>query len=612
VRSVVVDFETYYGDDFTLSKLTTEEYVRDPRFETILCGFKVGAAPAYWVDGPDVQDELDRLTLRECAVISHHAHFDGLILFHHYGVRPKLHLDTLSMARAHRGMKLVRNSLAHLCTWAGIPAKGDEVENMRGLRRADFSDAQLKRYGAYCINDCEREYELAQMLTPHFSKPELQLIDRIIRCYTEPVLQLNRPVLKRYYEQLEREKLSLLIQAGLQLPDVMSNEKFAEALRERGVEPPLKISKATGKHTYAFAKTDPGMTELAEHPDDVVQAMVAARLKNKSTINQTRARRLAGMSTRGAACVYYNYSGATQTHRLSGGDKMNWQNFQRGGTLRDAVEAPDECVVVVGDSSNIESRMLDWISGQNDQVEAYRAYDRGEGPDIYCVMAQKIFNRSITKKGDPEERQMGKVTKLMLGYGGGADMLRTAIRGQAKKIISDARSREIVHVYRGSHQSVTNFWKRCGNALDYIANGRVDVPVDSRGIVTTCKDGLRLPNGLVIHYTDLKKDRLSPVTGEPAWTYWNGKTREYIYGGKVCENIIQALARIVVLHQCLQVRRKLVMSSHDEGVWCVREHHAEKVKAEVENALRTPLDWCPDLPLNCEVGYHKQYGKAKK
>ena len=129
MRSVVLDFETTYADGYTLSSMTTEEYVRDPRFETILCGFKVGNEPGYWVDGPQVGEHLRELQLQDCAVVAHHAHFDGLILNHHYGIRPKLWLDTLSMARAVDGSRQ-RLSLAQCCKRHGLIDKGDMVETV--------------------------------------------------------------------------------------------------------------------------------------------------------------------------------------------------------------------------------------------------------------------------------------------------------------------------------------------------------------------------------------------------------------------------------------------------------------------------------------------------
>lgn len=611
MKSVVVDFETYYGDDFTLSKMTTEAYVRDPRFETILCGFKVGNKPGYWVDGCDVRKELTKLQLQDCAVIAHHAHFDGLILDYHYNVRPKMWIDTLSMARAIHGTK-GGNSLAKLGERHGLGSKGHEVILAKGKRRADFTDSELRAYGAYCVNDCELEYGLARILGVHFSNSELNLIDSFIRMFTEPVLRVRDEVLRTYLDELRTKMVEQLVLSGATLEELRSNQKFAALLTFMGIEPPLKISKTTGKWTYAFAKSDPEMQTLAEHEDEAVQVLVAARLGAKSTINETRALRLLDMSARGNACVYLNYYGAGVTGRASGGDKLNWQNFTRGSPLRMAIYAPRDMVCVVGDSSNIESRVLDWLAGQDDVVESYRLYDAGLGPDIYCVMAQKIYGKLITKKDNPNERQMGKTTKLGLGYGMGAEKFIFAAKAQAKVVLTPEEAQRIVTIYRQTHSEVVRFWNRCNEALAAIAAGKEGVKVDHRGVIVTTKNGLRLPNGLEIKYPDLKYGSRQGEEWKNEWTYFDGKTRQKIYGGKVCENIVQALARIIVMEQCLMVQRPLKLSVHDEGVWVVPKHEAEQAKAEVEAALRTTLPWCEDLPLNCEVGYHQSYGKAKK
>ncbi|HEX6825819.1 MAG TPA: hypothetical protein VF077_05815 [Nitrospiraceae bacterium] len=601
-----VDFETYYDREYSLSKLTTEEYVRDPRFEIILCSFKQDDQRPYWVPGEDVVEHIEGLALDGHAVLAHHAHFDGLILSHHCNAYPKIWFDTLSMARALYGAR-GGNSLAKLAERHQLGAKGKEVVLALGKHRADFSPQELRNYGNYSCNDGNLEYKLFHIMLPHFCKSELKLIDAFVRMFTEPILQLNTKLLRKYAASQKLDKQTALLRAGVQLADVMSNDKFADALRHFGIDPPMKISPRTGKPAYAFAKTDQAMIDLAEHDDEDVQFLIAARLSNKTTINETRAIRMVGMQSRGPATVYLKYYGAGQTGRGSGGDKMNWQNLTRGGTLRESVEAPDGYELVVGDSSNIESRMLDWLAGQEDAVEAYRRFDRGEGPDIYCVMAQNIYQRAITKEDDPSERQMGKVAKLGLGYGMGGPKFVFAVRAQAKKVIKIDFAEEIKTVYRRTHNRVVGLWRRCDQALWKIYRKEIGVPVDMRGVITTCEDGLRLPNGMVIRYPDLKHEE------GIGFTYFNGKSREHIYGGKVCENIIQALARIVVLDQTLMVpkKRRLVLSVHDEGVWCVPTSRVDRTVWEAEQALRTPLPWCPDIPLNCEVKHSRIYGQAK-
>lgn len=604
---ITLDFESFYSADFTLSKLTTEEYVRDSRFETILCGFKVNDRPAYWVDAPDVMKELHRVDVTNNAVLAHHAHFDGLILSHVYGMTPKRWLDTLSMARAVFGGK-GGLSLAKLAERLGLGKKGSEVLDAKGMHRRDFSESALRRYGNYCINDCELEHAVFMRLLPFFTRTELEIIDMVIRMFTEPMLRLNRPMLETYLDDIRVDKTAALLRANIQLADVMSNDKFAAALEYLGVMPPTKISPTTGKETWAFAKTDPQMEALAEHPDELVQALVAARLKNKTTIAESRTLRMIGMSSRGAAPVYLKYSGADQTHRLSGGDKMNWQNFGRGSVIRDAIEAPDGQVCVVGDSANIESRVLDWLAMQEDAIEVYRKADNKTGPDVYCATAGKIYGRVITKENDPAERQMGKVAKLGLGYGMGSAKFIQAVRVMAKMKITAAESQLIVDAYRNAHPAVTRLWKRCENALQYILAGQ-EVAVDPRGVITTCAEGLRLPNGLLIKYPDLKKGD----TYEEGWTYWNGRSREKIYGGKMVENCVQALARIVVVDQTLNINEYLpvAMSVHDEAVGITDEDDGKDALGFVLEEMRRPPEWGLDLPLNSDGGFHLSYGKAK-
>mgnify|MGYP001553649887 FL=1 len=313
MQIITLDFESFYSTEYSLSKMTTEAYVRDARFETILCGFKVNDGPSFFIEGPRVREYLPQLKLEESAVIMHHAHFDALILSHHYGIRPKAIIDTLGMARALYGAN-GRLSLAKLCEREGIGAKGDEVEKVQGMRYADFSYQALHRYGQYCKNDVDRTYDLARIYMPQFSREELEINDYVIRMFTEPTLKLDVPLLQKYAAQLKLDKATLMLRAGANRGDLMSNPKFAQLLIELGIEPPMKTSPAWLKkpaaeregdgQVYSFAKTDPGMQALAEHPDENVQALVAARTGVKSTLAERRAERMIAMAGNGAACLY--------------------------------------------------------------------------------------------------------------------------------------------------------------------------------------------------------------------------------------------------------------------------------------------------------------------
>lgn len=650
---ITLDFETFYdpANDYTLSKMTTEAYVRDPRFEAILLGIQINNENPFWVPLPQLRLHIDALHLERNATLFHHAHFDALILSHHYGVKPKVIFDTLGMARHLHG-KNGRLGLAALCERYGIGAKGDEVHNVKGMRFRDFTPTGLQRYGGYCTNDVVKTRMLFDRMRPHFSREELQINDRVVRMFTEPRFVLDTPMLDAYRQKISAEKIALMLQAGAQKTDLMSNDKFAECLRQLGVDPPLKFSKtAKDEHgnpklTFAFAKTDAGMQALQEHPDERVQILVEARLKNKTTIAEKGAERLIAMGSRGPATVYLKYSGADGTHRFSGGDLFNWQAMKRGSDLRNAVmaDATKNEVVCVVDSSTIEARLLDWLSGQDDMVEVYRKQDAKTGPDMYCTIAKMIYEREILKARDPDERQMGKVAKLGLGFGMGDEKFVFAVRAQAKVDKKDAQgnvvldqitgkpekvplvitrefAKKVVGIYRDNHPQVRKLWKRGQSALDAIIAGQIGMPVDFRGVVKTCKDGLEFPGGIKIFYPDLKKVKVGQdQNGRDQFEYefWNGKHRERIYGAKVIENIIQCLARITVMRQCLDAEREVLHvgaewkhSVHDEGIFVSPVFEAPWVLERMMANFRKTPEWAPGLPVNCEGGFHMRYGLAK-
>jgi DNA polymerase len=318
------------------------------------------------------------------------------------------------------------------------------------------------------------------------------------------------------------------------------------------------------------------------------------------------------MAQRGYAPVYLKYSGAAQTHRLSGGDKMNWQNNQRGGKIRDAIYAPLGKVLVVADSANIEARVDDWLAMQEDALKVYRDYDAGDGPDVYCVMASKIYERTITP-ADKAERQFGKVVKLACGYQMGAERLRETAR-QFGVHISMQQAVSAIDIYRASHGMVKLLWNRAQTAIPALLSGPDgDKYLDPRNLIEIRQGALVLPNGLLIRYPDLQRVSGSSF-GFGEWTFRSQRgERTNLYGGKVVENIVQALARIIVLEQTLAIAKHapVKLSVHDEGVFLVEEERAEEVKQIALDIMSRPLSWCPDLPLAAKVNIAVRYGDAK-
>jgi DNA polymerase len=606
---VTIDFETYYDRDFSLSKLTTEAYVRSPSFEIIGVGIKVNNYPTDWYSGDNPGKFLNSLDYRNKAILCHHTAFDGAILSWHFGIRPKLWLDTLSMARPLHQLT-VGGSLAKLVTHYGLGKKGDEVVAAIGKRRADFTPQDLAQYGKYCVNDVDLTRQLFDKLKVGFPVSELLAIDQTLRMYTEPVIELDVPLLHEHLVQVRAKKAALMEEVAVTTEDIMSNQKFASALQQLGVEPPTKTSPTTGKQTLAFAKTDKAFTDLAEHTDVRVQALVAARLGVKSTLEETRTEALIGVAGRGALPIMLNYYGA-HTGRFSGGDKLNLQNLPSRGnnTIRQALKAPEGHMVISSDSSQIEARTVAWIAGQEDLVQAFR-----EARDVYSEFATEVYGRKITK-ADKVERFVGKTCILGLGYGMGAEKLRRTLELGAGGIsvnIDIGEAERIVRIYRSKNFKIVQFWQKCGHALTAMTQGGSGSLHD---VLTYDNTGITLPNKFRIQYpalrqttngfeyiNDARQHRNFLSGAEATWTR--------IYGGKVTENIVQALAAIVIREQMATAGQHyhVAFQVHDEIIITAPDGEAEQAEAKLMEIMSTPPKWAADLPVACESGKAKNYG----
>ena len=623
---VTIDFETYYDKEFSLSKMTTESYIRDPRFEVIGVGVKVNDHQTDFYSGDNPGKFLNSLDYSKRAILCHNTAFDGFILSHHFGIKPRFWLDTLSMARPKHSVT-VGGSLKALTDYYHLGSKGDEVVHALGKRRADFTPDEMARYASYCCNDVEITYKLFMELRRGFPASELRIIDQTLRMFTEPQLVLNKPLLKKHLENVINKKASLVEALGLECTEeeakkmLMSNEKFAGYLIDCGVIPPQKQSPSTGKLTYAFSKTDRGFTDLLEHPDERVQVAAAARLGVKSTLEETRTRSLIGVAERGPLPILLNYYGA-HTGRFSGGDKMNLQNLPRSGALRRALCVPEGKLLVACDSAQIEARVVAWVAQQNDLLDAFR-----EKRDVYSEFASEVYGRKVTK-ADKIERFVGKTCVLGLGYGMGADKFKATLAiGQAglRVNIDYSEAKRIVNLYRTKNHKIATFWNRCNTALSHLVSKQDFALVSHSPHIELIDDGIRLPNGLAIRYPLLTATHDGYAYTADARVYREavkdrvlGKelnTDKFIriYGGKVTENLVQALARIVVAEQMIKIgeRYKVVLQVHDEVVILCDAAEVEEAKAYMLEVMSTPPTWAPDLPVACEADHGENYGECK-
>jgi DNA polymerase len=610
---ITLDFETYYDKEFSLSKITTEQYIRDERFEVIGVGVKVDNNRTTWFSGTkqQIQEHLDGFDIPNNYLLCHHTAFDGAILAWHFGIIPKYYVDTLSMVRPITGQS-VGGSLAKASEYFGLGKKGTEVIKAIGKHRLDFQFSELHEYGDYCINDVELTYALFQKLKPLSTNKEMYIIDLMIRMYTDPVLQLDKEVLLKHLTNVQDKKQALMdkIDSEIGRENLMSNPKFAEVLKNLGIDPPMKISPATGKETYAFGKTDVGFKALLDHEDERVQAVVSARFGIKSTLEETRTESFIKISERGSLPILLNYYGA-HTGRASGGDKINLQNLPRGGELRQAIKAPEGHKLVAVDSSQIEARVVAWLAGEAELLQAF-----SEGRDIYSEFASEVYEKRVTKS-DKVERFVGKTCILGLGYGMGKDKFKTTLKiGQAGVSVDIELpiAEKIVTLYRTKYAHIAKLWKEGDEALNAIQNG-FDFYLGSTKLLCN-SEGVHLPNGMKVQYKNLRR-------GRDGFEYDSRYGPVKIYGGKLIENIVQALARIVVFDQMAKIdmamrrydkphaRFRVALTVHDEVVVVCPELVESKVLDYMIKVMSQPPSWAPDLPVACEGSSGNNYAECK-
>ena len=566
MQIITIDFETFYDVGFSLSRMTTEEYINDPRFQVIGVAIRIDEGKIEWHAGEDVAKAIASVDWSDSALLCHNTQFDGAILKWRYNARPVVYLDTLCMARALHGVD-AGGSLKALALRYELGEKGTEVLEAKGKRIEDFQDHELRQYGVYCKNDVKLTYDLFKELAKGFPAPELNLIDITLRMYILPQLKLDSPLLVDRLKEVRASKHALIQALADKLQceveevrkRLASNKQFADVLEQLNIVVPMKVSPTTGKQTYALAKGDQGFLALCEHSNPFVQELCAVRLGTKSTIEETRIERFIGIAERngGYLPIPLKYYGA-HTGRWAGADKVNFQNLpsrnKKQKALKNAILAPDGRVVINCDSSQIEARILVWLAGQHDVVEEFR-----KGEDVYVNFAKRVYEREdITKT----ERAVGKTCILGLGYGTGGDKIQNVLKVNAGVELSIKECKDIVDLYREINHEVQKLWKECDRALADLASWPEDRDAYFLGkggeCVQVTPEGLLLPNGLYIRYPNLRKEL-------GGYEYSSRRGTISIWGGAVVENIVQALARIVIGEQMIEINRryKPVLTVHD-------------------------------------------------
>jgi DNA polymerase len=633
MKKLWLDYETYWSDDYTLKKMTPIEYINDPRFEALGCGFIDERNNRMWVDGPDLPMFLPRIDWPNTFAISHNALFDMLVLAARFGVVPAKYGCTLSMANNWLSHRLKSVSLAALAQHYGLPPKMDTVHktknvNYHMLRQMPWLYDEVRTYAIDDAFKCRTIF--TNMIDEGFPEGELEVVDMVIRMATQPKFELDQFVLAEYLAKVQAQKQALLDEAMIDkdnVTSIMSDTQLAGKLMHLVNPVPTKISKKTGKLTFAFAKTDKAFTDLLEHDDPFVQALVAARLGVKSTIEETRTERLLAISNVvDLMPVPLKYSGA-HTHRFSGDWKINLQNLLRGGELRRSLRAPKGKKVVAIDASQIEARLNATLSGEEQLVEAFR-----EGRDVYAEFAFDIYGYEIDRSDERFEIEgfVGKTAVLSLGYGSSPptfqNMCRNKSEGRVK--LTDMDGIRIVGLYRQRYKRIVQNWNYAQKTIIPMLMGANEGSMQQLqslrdqpegdwnvwGPVRILHNAIELPNGNRLRYRDLKYE---VYDGRPGWSFMRGVRPHSLYGAKVVENVIQALAFIHIMETAIRVKHLTngllmpVHQVHDELVYIEDDSIAEMVKRLVVREMSRPPSWMPQAPLAAKGHIGQTYLDAK-
>ena len=655
-RILVIDFETRWDSkEYTLSKMTTEQYVRDERFKAFGLCYKTldVKEDITWVSHDDIQEWVDSIDWGRTAVLAHNAQFDISILSWVYGAKPVFIFDSLSMARALRGVE-VGNSLMKLAEVYELPPKGNAVYSTNGLSELSYEiEQELAEYCKHDVFLCEKIFERLMMeVDGGFPLKELKLIDMTLRMFTNPVLELDKEMLDEAIIDERTKREALLAKVGIEETALASNDQFANVLLELGVAPPKKISKTTGKEAYAFAKNDALFQALLNSDNEDVSLLCEARLKVKSTLERTRAQRFVDIAERGTLPVPLNYYGAhTGRWSASKGSGLNLQNLKRGSFLRKSIQAPKGYTLVVCDLSQIEPRVLAYLADYESLLQIFAS-----GQDAYAAFGAQMFGiPNLNKNDHPDLRQSAKSALLGCGYGMGwvsfsaqlltgflgapptmydkafakqlgvttqdvhdfigweknMEMMRAIPHTCSEKelLIHCLAAKKIIDKYRSAAQPVVDLWELCNSLLSHsLANGK---PYEHK-CLTFDKERILLPSGLALKYPELTGH--ADAKGRIQWSYGvDIKSTRKLYGGKIVENVVQAVARCVMTDGMLRIQKRYscVLTVHDEAVVLVPENEAVEAEAWILEQMIKEPSYMPGIPLDAETGCNKRYGEAK-
>jgi hypothetical protein len=679
MRLIAIDFESFFDtkNGYTLTKMGPIEYIRDPRFAVQMLAWHDGEGGGV-VFGDDIPAKLEELELRESETVTfahNGAGFDYLILNEIYDVRPAHPIDTIPMA-AWCGITRIgpaSHKAVTACLGNGEKLAGTVISDGKRWPE-DFTKDEQAAFAFYASQDAAQCMANAKAMLPYMTPDAMKFIEMTSRMACEPVLELDRDMLLAYREELKAKTAKAREDLGklFRFPDdasflkaVRSKPAFCKMLEILGREAPVKLSekktktklealRLTGRENPApeeyevwepaLAKTDLDFRAMESDPDERVALLVRTRLENNSSMQASRTERFLALAD-GRPMPVMLQAFKAHTSRYTAGnegksDGLQMQNLSKRDpsllTLRRAIKAPEGFSLVACDSSQVEARILAYVSDNRPLLDAFRT-----GADPYADLAEKIFgvpSKEIhdgAKGGDKKlktYRNTGKTAILSAGYGVGWRKYADTLLRQGVRLNPDLdRHYELAKhahsVYRLDNAPIVAFWKYCGQVVEHMAGGGEGFfggpsgrlfrygHMSMASMKYMLVPSILGPNGFVLRYPGLRaKER---EDGSPEWVYdrYAGarKAESRIYGASLTENLCQYLAFALLMWQACRMAEKgkgmfkIIANIHDSFLAVCPVGLEQDTERTMLECMTSVPDWLEGFPVGAEAEIGKDF-----
>ncbi|MCK1996824.1 DNA polymerase [Psychrobacillus psychrodurans] len=653
MKEISIDIETFSATD--LLKSGVYRYVEDPDFEILLFAYSIDGEPVEIVDFASGFDEMpedvfNALTDPTVLKTAYNANFERTAIAKHFNLTldPKQwrctavdastvglpgYLDGVAKALK---LDVQKDSTGkNLIKYFSLPCKATKVNEGRTRNYPHHDLEKWQQFVDYCVRDVEVEMAIRKRIEP------LLDIGSQNDQFEQKLWALDQRIVDR----------GVLIDRELATNAVKVYQEYAETLLNRAKElTGLSNPNSTAQLGKWLASQDFKLPNLQK--DTIVEALKDKTNMSDEIYEVLRIRQELSMSSvkkymamLAAICGddrvrgILQFYGAGRTGRWAGriiqpqnlpraflpdydvarealrtGDtdwfEMLYDNvpYALAAMIRTMIIPPPGKVLAVSDFSAIEARVIAWLAGEKWRIEVFKTHGK-----IYEASASQMFGIPIDQV-DKELRQRGKVAELALGYQGGAGALIQM--GALEKGLTEEELPGIVSAWRKASPRIKQLWYDCENAAIEAIDSKTLVKLHTGVSFYYSHSSLfiKLPSGRKLVYANarLEKhktyDKMSIVyEGMNDTKQW---TKLHTYGGKLVENIVQAIARDCLAESMIRLDEagytETVMHVHDE---VVIEAEADSI-ADIENIMGQPIDWAPGLPLEAD-GFETIYYKKE-